>query len=91
VEEPATLATSTTAATALAGPCYNGLDGIAVTVRGLLLDANRGLAFVVDTFSAKEFALTNWLDGGADGGRLFVRVFNGAAQGWNAGAVMADA
>jgi len=114
VEQLATLATSTTAATTLAGLCFNGLDGIAATARGLLLDANRGMAFVVDTSSAKEFALARWLVGGADGGRLFVRVFDGAAnvreniagdvlasgttmqwnapaEGWNAGAVMADA
>ncbi len=72
------------------------------------------MAFVVDTTSAKEFALAYWLVGGADGGRLFVRCFDGAANvreniagdvlasgttmqwnspanGWNAGAVMADA
>jgi hypothetical protein len=80
VEKLATLATSTTAATTLAGLCFNGLDGIAATSRGLLLDANRGMAFVVDTSSAKEFALAHWLVGGADGGRLFVRVFDGAAN-----------
>jgi hypothetical protein len=80
VEKLATLATSTTAATTLAGLCFNGLDGIAATARGLLLDANRGMAFVVDTSSAKEFALAHWLVGGADGGRLFVRVFDGAAN-----------
>jgi hypothetical protein len=38
------------------------------------------MAFVVDTSSAKEFALAHWLVGGADGGRLFVRVFDGAAN-----------
>ena len=80
VEKLATLATSTTAATTLAGLCFNGLDGIAATARGLLLDANRGLAFVVDTSSAKEFALAHWLVGGVDGGRLFVRVFDDAAK-----------
>jgi hypothetical protein len=80
VEKVATLATSTTAATTLAGLCFNGLDGIAATSRGLLLDANRGMAFVVDTSSAKEFALAHWLVGGVDGGRLFVRVFDGAAN-----------
>jgi hypothetical protein len=80
VEKLATLATSTTAATTLAGLCFNGLDGIAATARGLLLDANRGMAFVVDTSSAKEFALAHWLVGGVDGGRLFVRVFDGAAN-----------
>lgn len=80
VKKLATLATSTTAATTLAGLCFNGLDGISATSRGLLLDANRGLVFVVDTSSAKEFALAHWLVGGADGGRLFVRVFDGAAN-----------
>jgi hypothetical protein len=80
VEKLATLATSTTAATTLAALCFNGLDGIAATSRGLLLDANRGMAFVVDTSSAKEFALAHWLVGGVDGGRLFVRVFDGAAN-----------
>ncbi len=59
MEKLATLATSTT----LAGLCFNGLDGIAATARGLLLDANRGMAFVVDTSSAKEFALVHWLVG----------------------------
>jgi len=38
VEKLATLATSTTAATTLAGLCFNGLDGIAATARGLLGD-----------------------------------------------------
>jgi hypothetical protein len=49
-----TLATSTTAATTLAGLCFNGLNGIAATARGLLLDVNRGTAFVVDTCSARS-------------------------------------
>jgi hypothetical protein len=80
VEKLATLATSTTAAATLARLCFNGLDGIAATARGPLLDANHGMAFVVDTCSAKEFALAHWLVGGADGGRLFVRVFDGAAN-----------
>jgi hypothetical protein len=80
VEKLATLATSTTAATTLAGLCFSGLDGIAATARGLLLVANRGMAFVVDTSSAKKFALAHWLVGGVDGGRLFVRVFDGAAN-----------
>ena len=48
--------------------------------RGLRSGANRGLAFVVDTSSAKEFALAHWVVGGADDGRLFVRVVHG---GWN--------
>jgi hypothetical protein len=51
VEKLATLATSTTAATTLAGLCFNGLDGITATARGLLFDANCGMAFVVDTSS----------------------------------------
>ena len=58
----------------------NGLDGIATTFRGLLLDASRGMAFIVNTSSAKEFALAHWLVGGGDGGRLFVRVFDGAGN-----------
>ena len=55
----------------------NGLDGIAVTARGLLCDAQKGFAFVVDCTQAKEFALAHWLVNGADGGRLFVRCFGG--------------
>ena len=35
-------------ATTLAGLSFNGLDGIAATSRGLLLDAQNGFAFVVD-------------------------------------------
>jgi hypothetical protein len=73
---PGAVATSTTAATTLAGLSFNGLDGIAATSRGLLLDAQKGFAFVVDTRAAKEFALAHWLVGGADGGRLFVRCFD---------------
>jgi hypothetical protein len=38
------------------------------------------MAFVVDTTSAKEFALAHWLTSGASGGRLFVRVFDGAGN-----------
>ncbi|MGK7867676.1 hypothetical protein [Falsiroseomonas sp. E2-1-a20] len=37
----------------------------------------RGMAFVVDASSAKVFALAHWLVGGADGGQLFVRCFDG--------------
>lgn len=69
VERLAMLATSTTAATTLAGLSFNGLDGITATARRLLLEENRGLAFVVDTSSAKEFALAHWLVGGADARR----------------------
>jgi len=76
VEGLAAVATSTTAATTLAGLSFNGLDGITATSRGLLLDAQKGFAFVVDTRAAKEFALAHWLVGGADGGRLFVRCFD---------------
>jgi hypothetical protein len=78
VEGLAVVATSTTAATTLAGLSFNGLDGITATSRGLLLDAQRGLAFVVDCSQAKEFALAHWLVAGADGGRLFVRCFDAA-------------
>jgi len=35
---------------------------------------------VLDTSSAKEFALARWLVSGAYGGRLFVRCFDGAAN-----------
>ena len=77
VEGLAAVATSTTAATTLAGLSFNGLDGIAPTSRGLLLDAQKGFAFVVDCTQAKEFALAHWLVNGADGGRLFVRCFGG--------------
>ncbi|HYI81936.1 MAG TPA: hypothetical protein VEX11_01850, partial [Acetobacteraceae bacterium] len=45
------------------------------TSRGLLLDAQKGFAFVADCTQAKEFALAHWLVNGADGGRLFVRCF----------------
>ena len=78
VEGLAAVATSTTSATTLAGLSFNGLDGIIATSRGLLLDAQKGFAFVVDTSVAKEFALAHWLVGGADGGRLFVRCFDAA-------------
>jgi len=78
VEGLAAVATSTTAATTLAGLSFNGLDGVAPTARGLLRDAQKGFAFVVDCTQAKEFALAHWLVNGADGGRLFVRCFGGA-------------
>ncbi|MBX6741139.1 MAG: hypothetical protein IRY87_03710, partial [Acetobacteraceae bacterium] len=78
VEGLAAVATSTTTATTLAGLSFNGLDGITPTARGLLLDAQKGFAFVVDCSQAKEFALAHWLVGGADGGRLFVRCFDAA-------------
>ena len=74
----AAVATSTTSATTLGGLSFNGLDGIAATNRGLLPDAQKGFAFVVDGSAAKEFALAHWLVGGADGGRLFVRCFDEA-------------
>jgi hypothetical protein len=77
VEGLAAVATSTTAATTLAGLSFNGLDGIAATGRGLLMDAQKGFAFVVDCSQAKEFALAHSLVNGADGGRLFVRCFGG--------------
>jgi hypothetical protein len=78
VEGLAVVATSTTSATTLAGLSFNGRDGITPAARGLVLDAQRGLAFVVDTTVAKEFALARWLVGGADGGRLFVHCFDAA-------------
>jgi hypothetical protein len=66
-----------TAATALAGLSFNGLDGIAPTSRGLLCDTRGRFAFAVDCTQAKEFALAHWLVNGADAGRLFVRCFGG--------------
>lgn len=78
VEGLAVIATSTTSATTLAGLSFNGLDDITPTSRGLLLEAQRGLAFVVDCGQAKEFALVHSLVGGADGGRIFVRCFDAA-------------
>ncbi|WP_135466492.1 hypothetical protein [Crenalkalicoccus roseus] len=42
------VATSTTSATTLAALSFNGLDRIAATTHGLLLEAQRGLAFVVE-------------------------------------------
>jgi hypothetical protein len=77
VEGLAAAATSTTAATTLAGLSFNGLDGITPTSRGLLLDAQKGFAFAVDCTQAKKFALAHWPANGADGGRLFVRCFGG--------------
>ncbi len=70
VEGLAVVATSTTSATTLAGLSFNGLDDITPTARGLLLEAQRGLAFVVDCSQTKEFALVHSLVGGADGGRI---------------------
>ncbi|WP_372623415.1 hypothetical protein [Falsiroseomonas sp.] len=78
VEGACIIATSTTTETTMAALSWNGLDGIAATGRGLLLNANRGVAFVVQTKHAKEFALAHWLVGGADSGRLCVRCFDGA-------------
>ncbi|WP_333669538.1 hypothetical protein [Elioraea tepidiphila] len=78
VEGLAVVSTGTTAATTLAGVSFAGLSGLTPTASGLLLNANRGLAFVVDASQAREFALAHWLVGGADGGRLFVRCFDGA-------------
>jgi hypothetical protein len=78
VEGAVMIATSTTTDTTMAALSWNGLDGVTATGRGLLLNANRGVAFVVQTTHAKEFALAPWLVGGADGGRLYVRCFDGA-------------
>ena len=65
IEGLAIVATSTTAATTLAGLSFNGLDNITAASRGLQLDAQRGAVFVVDTTAAKEFAVAHWLVGGA--------------------------
>jgi hypothetical protein len=78
VEGACIMATSTTAETAMAALSWNGLNGITPTARGLLLNSNRGIGFVVQTTHAKEFALAHWLVGGADGGRLCLRCFDGA-------------
>lgn len=77
IEGLAAVATSTTTQTTLGGLAFNGLDGVAPTGRGLLCDAQKGFAFVVDCTQAKEFALAHWLVNGADGGRVFVRCFGG--------------
>jgi hypothetical protein len=77
-EGVAVVATSTTNAATVAGVSFNGLDDITPTSRGLLLEAQRGLAFVVECGQAKEFALVHSLVGGADGGRVFVRCFDAA-------------
>ena len=45
VEGACIIATSTTTETTMAALSWNGLDGIAATGRGLLLNANRGVAF----------------------------------------------
>ena len=51
-----------------AGLSSAGLDGIAPTSRGPLLDAQKGFAFAVDTTQAKELALVYRLVNGIDGG-----------------------
>jgi hypothetical protein len=76
---PASPPPSTTSASAPAGLSFNGPDGIAPPPRGLLCDAQKGFAFVVDCTQSKEFALAHWLVNGADGGRVFVRCFGGDA------------
>jgi hypothetical protein len=78
VEGACIMATSTTAEATMAALSWNGLNGITPTARGLLLNPNRGVGFVVQTTHAKEFALAHWLVGGADGGRLCLRCFDGA-------------
>jgi hypothetical protein len=42
-----------------AGLSYDRLDGIAATACGLLLDAWKGFAFVVNCTQAKEFTLAH--------------------------------
>ena len=80
VEGLITIATSTTTATFMADFCFNGLTDLTPTDRAVTLAANRGLGWMLDTSQAKEFALAHWLTSGASGGRLFVRVFDGAAN-----------
>jgi len=58
-------------------PAFAEGDTFTATSRGLL-NARKGFAFVVDTSSAKEFALAHRLLDGVDGGRLFVRCFDAA-------------
>ena len=77
VEGLAAVATSTTAADHPGGAVLQRPGRHRATARGLLLDAQKGFAFVVDCTQAKEFALAHWLVNGADGGRLFVRCFGG--------------
>jgi hypothetical protein len=60
--------------------CFNGLTDLTPTDRAVTLAANRGLGWMLDTSQAKEFALAHWLTSGASGGRLFVRVFDGAGN-----------
>ena len=76
VDGLAAIATSTTSATTLAGLSFNGLDGNVATSRGLLLEAQKGFAFVVDCSQARDFTLAHWLVGDADGGRPLVRCFD---------------
>ncbi|HEV7456460.1 MAG TPA: hypothetical protein VGN96_06760 [Roseococcus sp.] len=80
VEGLITIATSTTTATFMADFCFNGLADVTPTDRAVTLAANRGLGWMLDTSQAKEFALAHWLTTGASGGRLFVRVFDGAGN-----------
>jgi len=80
VEGLITIATSTTTATFMADFCFNGLTDLTPTDRAVTLAANRGLGWMLDTSQAKEFALAHWLTVGASGGRLFVRVFDGAGN-----------
>ena len=62
----------------MAALSWNGLNGITPTARGLLLNPNRGVGFLVQTTHAKEFALAHWLVGDAVGGRLCLRCFDTA-------------
>ena len=55
---------------------FPGLDGYALTSRGVILGSSRGLGFVVDTRSCKDFALA--VD--ADDPRLFVQCFDASGQ-----------
>jgi hypothetical protein len=57
-------------------PDFQRPDDFISTYRGLLFDAQKGFASVVDCTQAKEFALAHWLVKGADRGHLFVRRFD---------------
>jgi len=57
---------------------FNGLDGHRRRRARAAAGAEKGFAFMVGCAQAKEFALAHWLVNGAEGGRLFVRCFDGA-------------
>ncbi|MFL1463443.1 hypothetical protein ACI6QG_14655 [Roseococcus sp. DSY-14] len=92
VEGLLTVSTATTAATAMADFCFNGLDDVAATDRAVTLAAQRGMGWLLDVSQVKEVALVHWLAGNAPGGRLFARCFDaaGAIRENQAGDVLAS-